>query len=259
VLKNRQLTTGIVLFLSIGFSLYGVNYLYPLLAQQIQGLTPTQSGMSLLPNGLATAVSIVFCGVITSNPKSKVDPRMLILIGIVLSTLSLLKLGSLATNSGQVDTFFPLLLRGLSLGFLFIPVNSVSITSLGPDDVQEGASLLGLARQLGGSLGTALLATYFSAENTTVRANLIGYVNDRSEAYQSTAAQMSGALLAHGYNAVQASVGANGLISRIVSTQSAMVSYNHTFLLIMMIGLVTTPLVFLLQRPKPGVATAAIH
>ena len=130
VLKNRSLSAGIILFIAVGFGLYGVNYLYPLLAQQLQGLSPLQSGVSLLPGGFASLASIVFCAVISSNPKSTIDARLLTFIGIALSICGMWGLAHLNAQSGPPDTFWPLLIRGFSMGFLFIPANTLAIGSL---------------------------------------------------------------------------------------------------------------------------------
>ena len=59
-------------------------------------------------------------------------------------------LAHLNAQSGVADTFWPLIIRGASVGFLFVPVNQLAIGSLKPAQVNQGVALLGLARQLGG-------------------------------------------------------------------------------------------------------------
>jgi len=259
VLKNRSLSAGIILFVAVGFGLYGVNYLYPLLAQQQQGLSPLQSGVSLLPGGFASLFSITLCAVISSSPKSRLDPRLLTFLGIVLSVSGMWGLARLSVQAGVPDTYWPLLLRGLSMGFLFIPANTLAIGSLSKDEVNQGTGLLGLARQLGGSVGIAILATYFQNQQHVNRANLVGYLTPSHPAYAERVSGLVGTLTAHGYSHTAAQAGALGMIERALTHQVFAMSYNNSFFLLMFISAAMIPTLLLLRKPKPGAAPAAMH
>ncbi len=259
VLKNRSLSAGIVLFLAVGFGLYGVNYLYPLLAQQLQGLSALQSGLALLPGGIATAFSIVFCGVVSSSPKGGPDARLLTFFGIALSVVGMWGLAHLNAQSGVPDTFWPLIIRGASIGFLFVPVNQLAIGSLGADQVNQGTGLLGLARQLGGSVGIAILATFLQSHQHINRANLVGYLTPSHPAYNDRLAGLAAILVGHGYSLADARNGALGLIDRALTQQVAAMSFNDTFLVLMLISLAMAPTLLLLKKPKSGAAPVAMH
>ena len=259
VLQNRSLSAGIILFVAVGFGLYGVNYLYPLLAQELQGLSPLQSGVSLLPGGIASLVSITFCAVVSSNPKSTLDPRLLTFIGIALSVFGMWGLAHLNAEAGIPDTFWPLLLRGFSMGFLFIPANTLAIGSLTPDDVNQGTGLLGLARQLGGSVGIAILATYFQNQQQVNRANLVGYLTPSHAAYTERVTGLVGTLVGGGYSPADAQAGALGLIEQTLTRQVAAMSYNDAFFLLLFISAAMVPTLLLLNKPKAGAAPVAMH
>ena len=259
VLKNRSLSAGIILFVAVGFGLYGVNYLYPLLAQQQQGLSPLQSGVSLLPGGFASLISITLCAVISSSPKSTIDARLLTFIGIVLSIFGMWGLAHLNPQSGTPDTFWPLLLRGFSLGFLFIPANTLAIGSLTKDDVNQGTGLLGLARQLGGSIGIAILATYFQNQQQINRANLVGYLTPSHSAYNDRLSGLAGTLMGSGYSPADAQTGALGIIEQTLTRQVVALSYNDAFFLLLFISAAMVPTLLLLNKPKAGAAPVAMH
>jgi len=259
VLKNRSLSAGITLFIAVGFGLYGVNYLYPLLAQQLQGLSPLQSGVSLLPGGFASLFSITLCAVISSNPKSTIDARLLTFIGIVLSICGMWGLAHLNSEAGLPNTFWPLLVRGMSLGFLFIPANTLAIGNLSKDEVNQGTGLLGLARQLGGSVGIAILATYFQSQQHVNRANLVGYLTPSHPAYTDRVSGLIGTLVGGGYSPADAQAGALGIIEQTLTRQAAAMSYNDSFFLLMFISAAMVPTLLLLNKPKAGAAPAAMH
>ena len=69
VLQNPTLSVSLVLFVVLGFGIYGGTYLFPLLSQNVLGFTSMQTGLALLPGGIATGVSIVVCGAILNRPK----------------------------------------------------------------------------------------------------------------------------------------------------------------------------------------------
>ena len=103
---------------------------------------------------------------------------------------------------------------GRSIGFLFVPVNTLAIGSLAPGEVNQGVGLLGLARQLGGSLGIAILATFLQNHQHINRANLVGYLTPANPAYNERLAGLTGTLMAHGYSPADAQQGALGLIDQ---------------------------------------------
>lgn len=259
VLKNRSLTAGIILFIIVGIGMYGVSYLYPLLAQSLQGMSALQTGLAMLPGGIATAVSISLCGVIVNNPKSIVDPRGLTFIGIIMTAYAMWLFSYLNSQSGVSDTFLPLLLRGFALGFFVVPVNFIAIGDLKPDEITQGVGLTGLARQLGGSIGIALLATQISVHSHISQMHLINSSSSANMLFQQRVANTTGLLTLHGYNQAQAQAGAYHLVNQLFLKEAMMLAYNHTFMLLMLITIATAPVLFLMRKPKAGSSQMQMH
>ena len=82
VLKNRDLAASIFLFIVLGFGLYGGAFLFPLFTQTLLGFTPTETGLAMMPGGLATALFALICGCLLNGDKPKADARVLILMGM---------------------------------------------------------------------------------------------------------------------------------------------------------------------------------
>jgi DHA2 family multidrug resistance protein len=256
VLSNASLSTGIVLFVAVGFGLYGVNYLFPILSQQVQGLSPLQTGLAMLPGGIASAVSIVLCGVLSSTP---LDTRLQTLFGIALSVIGMFFLSRLGAQSTTDEIFWPMLIRGASVGFLFVPVNQMAIGSLSPRDVNEGAGLLGLGRQLGGSIGVAIVATSLQNNFHIDRTNLVGNITASNPAYTDRLSEMSGVLVNHGYSIADAQHAALGLVDQALTQQVAAKAFNDTFGLLLVVSLAMIPTLLTLRKPKPGASAAPMH
>src|SRR5262249_7229491 len=160
VLRNRDLAASLFLFVALGFSLYGGAFMVPLLTQTILHFTPTKTGRSLMPGGIATACTAILCGRLMTG--GRVDARILIGCGVVLIVTAMWRLGHLSVLAGDDDVRTALIVRGAALGMLFAPINYVAFGSLKPSDAQQAAGLINLSRQLGGSFGIAVLATYVS-------------------------------------------------------------------------------------------------
>lgn len=250
VLKNRTLTGGVILFLVLGFGLYGGIFIFPLFAQNILGLSPTATGLVLMPGGIASAVAVVFNGRMLNGKKVMIDPRILIFVGMAIFMFSMWQLGHLTTQSGEPDTRWALIIRGLGLGFLFTPINFVVFASLRGKEIAQGSSFVNLARQLGGSFGIAYLNTYISNQESFHRSDLVGNLYSGSAELAARQAEMARNLLSHGYSLSDAHQVSMGLISRIVDAQAATMSFNDGFLLILLSFLVAVPAVFLIGKAK---------
>ncbi len=257
VLKNRQLAASIFLFVALGFGLYGGVFIFPLFTETILHFTPTETGLALLPGGLATAASALICGRLLTGHKPLVDSRILIALGVSIFLVAMWQLGHLTTQSGEGDVRFALLIRGAGLGFLFTPINNVAYASLEPHEAQQASGLINLARQLGGSFGIAILATFLTVRTSFHRADLVtnfyagnGQVEDRVRL-------LTGTFLQHGYGPDRAHQAALAVLDGQVMRQAAMLSYNDAWFLLMLAFICVSPAILLLRRPKPGVAAPA--
>jgi MFS transporter, DHA2 family, multidrug resistance protein len=259
VLHNRQLSASIFLFVALGFGLYGGIFIFPLFAQSILGFSPTTTGLVLLPGGLGTAVTALVSGRLLNGPRPLVDARILIAIGVVLFCGAMWKLGHLSTDAGEPDVRWALFIRGLGLGFLFTPINNVAYGSLAPSEAQHGAGLINLARQLGGSFGIAVLATYITRHTQGHRVELLKYVTLANPLVSQHLQAFQATLAARGYGPVRASQGAYALLEQEVMRQASMLSYNDAWILLLISMAVVSPAILLLRRPKPGAGQVDAH
>ncbi|BDI30339.1 MFS transporter [Capsulimonas corticalis] len=255
VLKNPTLSACLFLFIVLGFGLYGGTYLFPLLAQTVLGFTSFQTGLALLPGGMATASAIVICGAILNRPKPLIDPRIIIVFGTFMTMLSMWMLGHISSQSGQSDTALALLIRGLGAGFLFIPINQMAFASLQKSELQQASGLLSLSRQLGGSFGIAALATFVQQHIQMHRVDLLGNYNDANQIFTQRLHALTGGFMSHGLGASEAHGAALSLLDRSLMRQAMTMSYADAFLTMLIISMITLPAVFLLRKNK----AAAVH
>jgi MFS transporter, DHA2 family, multidrug resistance protein len=259
VLKNRDLSSGLFLFVSLGFGLYGGVYLFPLFAQTLLGFTPTATGLALLPGGIGTAVSALICGRILNGPRPLIDPRILISFGVAIFVASMWRMGHLTTVAGEADVRWALLLRGFGLGFLFTPINNAVYGNIDPRIAQQAAGLINLSRQLGGSFGIAVLGTYLNNHIQYHRIELIAHVSLGNPVVQERLQMLVNAFTARGMVPDMAQRAALAALNQMVMRQAAMLAYNDSWMLILTAFALTSPAILLLRKPRGAARPTEAH
>ena len=257
VLHNRTLASSIFLFVSLGFGLYGGVFLFPLFAQGILRFTPTETGLAMLPGGLATGFSALICGRLLNGRRPLVDPRLMIACGIALFSLSMWRMGHLTTAAGESDVRMALLIRGLGLGLLFTPINYVAYASLKPSEAQQAAGLINLSRQLGGSFGIAVLANYVATHSQMHRADLVSNLVVGNPATDARLQMLTAGFMSRGLPALQAQKAALTALNAQVSQQAAMLSYNDSWIFILIAFVAVSPAILLLRKAKAAAGMPA--
>ncbi|HEX6534702.1 MAG TPA: DHA2 family efflux MFS transporter permease subunit [Gemmatimonadaceae bacterium] len=259
VLKNRELSASIFLFVALGFALYGGTFIFPLFTQGILRFTPTETGLALLPGGIATAVTAVICGALLNGAKPLADPRALIAIGVLLVVWAMWKLGHLTVAAGEEDVRIALIFRGAGLGMLFTPINQVAYASLQPSEAQQASGLINLARQLGGSFGIAWLASYVTTHTQLHRVDLVSNVYAGNPLVAQRAQAFAAGLMQRGYSPEAAHQGALKILDQLVMRQAAMLSYNDAWILLLLTFLIVSPAILLLRRHRGARAPVDAH
>jgi len=259
VLANRDLTAGIVLFVVLGFGLYGGVFIYPMFAQNVMHLSPTETGLTLLPGGIMTGFAAVMSGRLLGGQKPKFEPKMAIVAGLGVYLVSMSYLSMMPSTAGADNVLVPLLLRGLGLGMLFVPINLAAFSSLQGAQIAQGAGLLNLARQLGGSFGIAVIGSMVTHQLQIARATLVEDVTLTNPAVSQRVNQTSAYLQTRGMSPERAKQASYRIIDGAVMVQAATKAYNNGFMVILVASVVASPTILMLRsRGKRAGAAAAL-
>lgn len=250
VLHNRTLSASIFLFITLGFGLYGGVFLFPLFAQGILHFTPTETGLAMLPGGLATGASALISGRLLNGNKPLVDARVLIAFGIALFAVSMWKMGHLSTAAGESDVRAALLVRGFGLGLLFVPINNVAYASLEPHEAQQAAGLINLSRQLGGSFGIAVLANYVSKHTEYHRSDLVSNLAAGDLLTDQRVQMLTKGFLGRGMSAIDAQHAALQALNGQVTQQASMLSFNDAWIVVLIVFIIVSPSILLLRKAQ---------
>lgn len=248
VLKNRSLAAGSLFGAIVGFGLYGGIFILPVFLQSLRHFTAQQSGYAMLPGALATAVVMPVVG----RAVMRISPRLLVGLGAVGFIISMVLMHTLTMETSTEHIFWPLILRGAAMGFLFVPLTLAALAGLRGRDIADGTGLFNLFRQLGGSAGIAFLSTFLDHRAAYHRALLVEHINIYSTIALQRLNGLAGMFMSKGYAQPTARMQALSIIDRTIQGQSMILAFEDAFLLIGAIFVVALPLLFLFKKGLPG-------
>jgi MFS transporter, DHA2 family, multidrug resistance protein len=240
VLKNGNLRVGTILSFIMGFGLYGSTFIIPLYTQTILGWSAFQAGMLMVPAALTTAVTMPMIGRMLQKG---VPQQYLVAAGMVLfSIFTIWGYFIMTPNTSADDFFWMLIVRGLGMGMLFIPITTLSLSTLKGQQIGQGAAFTGMMRQLGGSFGIALISTFLSRQIMTHRADLVSHLDYNSANVQLQITGMQHNFMAKGMAADEALRSAYASMDFRVMKQASVMSYMDVFLYLGVMFLICVPL-----------------
>lgn len=255
VLRYRSLWAGSLLSIMIGASLYGALFAVPIFAQQIIGLTPEQTGLMLAPGAIASAFMMPIAGKVLKV----VDPRRALFFGASVLVIALLWLAPMSPTTGEGDFFWPLIVRSIGTVFLFLPLNLATLGPIPRHDVAAAAGFFNLTRQLGGSIGVALLTTVLSERVAFHRTTLVAHLGATDPTTLERVAALTHGFQAQGFYSERAHELALRALDGTVSKQAAVMSFGDTFWLVAILVCCFIPFISLLGRPRRGAKPAVGH
>jgi len=249
VLRHRALAAGSIFGVVMGVGLYGSVFLFPVFTQSLLGWTSWQSGLAILPSSIATALTMTVAGRIVW----RIGPRPILWFGIGVFILALVGMSQWTLEAGWNDLFWPQVCRGVGLGAMFVPISSVTLGSLPPREVQQGAGLYNLFRQLGGSFGIATLTTILHRSHTVHHAYLSEHVAVLDPATSQRLSQLAHGFQQRGLDAASAHNAALSALSNALHGQASILSFEDCYRLVALLFVLLIPMVLLVRRPPARV------
>ncbi len=248
VLKNGNLRVGTILSFILGFGLYGSTFIVPLYTQSTLGWTATQSGMLMIPAALTTAFMMPIIGQLLQKG---VPQQYLIALGMLLFfAYSFWGYKIISPDTGKDAFFWMLILRGLGMGMLFIPITTLSLSTLKGQQIGQGAAFTGMMRQLGGSFGVASITTMLARWNMQHRSDLVSNLDVNSAMVQQRVAGMQHNFMSKGITADQALSSSYKSLDFMVTKQAAVLSYMDAFLYLGIMFLLCIPFMLMVKGNK---------
>ena len=246
ILKSRQLAPGVMFAAFLGLALYGSVFVLPVFLQALHGYTAMQTGMVILPGAIASAFTMAIVG----RNASRLDARPMIVIGAFLFLASMWLISRLTLDSGQDELFWPLILRGVGLGCLFVPLTNATVAGLPMKSIGQGTGLFNLMRQLGGSLGIAIMATMLSRLTKVEKAVLTEHVGTYDPATLERLGMLARGMMSRGVDAATAHQQALAVIDRQIGAQASVLAFSRLYLVSGLLLVAALPLLLIWRTGK---------
>lgn len=253
ILANRQLAVGVVFALLLGFALYASVFALPVFLQNLLGYSAWDTGKVILPGAIASAITMAAMG----RLGQKFDARVLITIGVLLFLWSMWLHYHFTLDIGTHDLFWPMVLRGVGLGFVFVPLTGAAVADLAPERLAQGTGLFNLSRQLGGSFGIAVTATLLTRFTEQGRSALLPHLTESESTTRGWIQQATARMLGEGGTLAEAQAKAHALLEQVLHQQASMVAFEKVFLIMGITFALALPLLLLLRTGRVGGGAAA--
>ena len=245
LLKNRNFGTAIFLQFVLGMVLFGSTVLIPQFLQVLMGYTAERAGMALSPAGVMMMLMMPVAGRLIG----KMDARLLVSLGYAVTALGLYNLTrlDLETSFSQIVLWRMFQVSGLA--FVFIPISTLNYVGVPRDKNNQISSFSNFSRNLGGSVGTAMLTTFLQRTQQVHQATLGANVIAGSARYTQYIDATKQALMRVGQGPDQADQSAIGHAYQVMVQQASMLSYMNAFWVLSVIIACLIPLPFIMHKP----------
>jgi len=246
VLKDRTFTTGTSLMTMLGFVLYGSLMLLPIFLQTLLGYPALESGLALSPRGIGSLVVMPIVGVLTN----RFDPRKLIAVGLAVGGWTMFALSHVNLNSGYWDIFWPQIIQGAAMAFLFIPLMAASMSAIPREKLGNATSIYNLMRNIGGSFGIATMTTFLARRSQLHQNQLVSHITPYDHTADTMFRGMQSWFMAHGADRVDAMHKSMGALYGMVQQQAMLLSFVEAFWVMGVMFLCMVPLVLMMRNAR---------
>jgi DHA2 family multidrug resistance protein len=244
---NRNFSASTAFIFLVGVVMFATLALMPPMLQDQMNYPVVFTGVVTAPRGLGMLMGVFVVARITSH----VDARAIIVFGMLITALSLWQMTQFSLQMGAWPVILSGWVQGVGLGFVYVPLTTVAFATLPATLRTEGTAFFNLVRNIGSSIGIAVVIFLVTRNTQALHASLGEHITpyniDRNPA----------AIAAHVDAASQKGLAA---LNAMVTNQGTMVAYIDDFRLMTILTLLTIPFVLLIEKPKPygGAAHAAV-
>jgi DHA2 family multidrug resistance protein len=237
--------------MAFGAGMYGATYLLPMYLAQVQGYNAQQIGETIMWSGLPQLLMMPLAVLLLR----RIDARVLLTIGLVLFSASSFLNASLTNLSAYEQLRWTQIVRALGMPLVIVPITTLATGLIEPEQTGSASALFNMFRNLGGSIGIALLATQLDLREKLHSFRLGEAINSFSSVSSNQLTQLTAHLVSRGIDSATATQQALGLLAERLRRESLVMAYGDCFFLLGALLLAMVVFVWFC-RPAKGEALA---
>jgi DHA2 family multidrug resistance protein len=237
--RDRNFAAGTLFIFIVGVTyLASLALLTPYL-QSLMNYPIVTAGLVMGPRGIGTMGAMLIVGRLVG----RVDTRLLLAVGLGLTAWSFYQMTGWTPDVSQTTIIVNGVVQGAGLGFLFVPLSTVTLGTLSPEQRTEGAGLYNLSRNIGSSVGISVVTSLLTQNTQANHADIVAHVAAVNRVFESpTIAQFWNPFTDAGRAALDA----------MITRQAQIIAYIDDFKLLMIATLVVIPLLIVFKKASDG-------
>jgi MFS transporter, DHA2 family, multidrug resistance protein len=237
--RDRNFTAGTIFIAIIGLTYYASLALQPPYLQNLMNYPIVTAGLVLGPRGVGTMGAMLLVGKLIG----KVDTRALLCVGLGLTAWSFYAMTGWTPDVSQMTIIIVGVIQGIGLGFLFVPLSVVTLSTLSSELRAEGAGLYSLSRNIGSSVGISVVNSLLTTNTQANHAEIAQHVTAVNRLFSDpTIARFWNPLTAAGRAALEA----------MITQQAQIIAYIDDYKLLMIATLGAIPLLIVFKTASGG-------
>jgi DHA2 family multidrug resistance protein len=246
IFRNPAFTAGNIIGFFTFFCLFGSIVLLPIYLQTLMGYTAFLAGLVLGPGGLMTMIAMPIAGKLIT----RVNPKGLLGSGIAVTAFSIFMMSQFSMSADFDAIVWPRIIMGLGMGFLFIPLMTLTMSWVRKEDMGNAASIFNFNRMLGGSFGVAFASTILSRRVQVHHSHLASNMSLLDRNFQIALPQVAQTLQDQGFAPALLDSGSLGTIYKGLVRQASMMAFNDTFYVLAVMMTCSIVLILLMRNQE---------
>ena len=242
--RDRNFTTGTLFMAVVGLTLYASMALQPPFLQELMDYPVSTAGIVMGPRGIGTMISMLVAGRLVG----RIDTRLLLGVGLAVTAWSFYAMTGWTPDVSQETIIGVGFVQGAGLGFLFVPLSTVTLATLSPQHRTEGAGFYNLSRNIGSSIGISIVNALLTRNTQINHADIVAHVTAVNRGFEDPT-------IAHFWNPLTAS--GRAALDAVITRQAQIIAFIDDYKLLMIATLAVLPLL-LIFKPKYGGAPGQI-
>jgi MFS transporter, DHA2 family, multidrug resistance protein len=237
--RDRNFTAGLLFVAITGLTYYASLALQPPYLQDMMNYPIVTAGLVMGPRGVGTMAAMLVVGKLVG----RVDTRLLLGIGLALTAWSFYAMTGWTPDISQTTIIVVGVVQGVGLGFIFVPLSVVTLSTLPSNLTAEGAGLYSLSRNIGSSIGISVVNSLLTTDTQVNHADIVQHVTALNRI-------LAAPRIAHFWDPVSAA--GRAALNAVVTQQAQVIAYIDDYKLLMIATLAVLPLLLIFKRASGG-------
>ena len=250
VFKNRNFVIGTFVQIVMQAVLYASIAILPQFLQSMMGYTAFLSGCSMMPRGLGSFTSMIICAFIAD----RVDKRLMVIAGLALLGFAGISFGFLNLQIATINIMIPNFIMGMGMGLAMIPIINLSLETLTNMQMTNASGLQNLLKNIGGAVGTSLVATMLTRFSQIHQYMMVGKLSDTNPLFVERVQATAGALSQYTHASIAHHMAQYSQYGALIK-QSTLWAFMDSFRIFGVLCLLLIPLLFLFKKQKNSQAS----